>query len=96
MFILITYDISTMDVEGKKRLRKVAKTCQNYGQRVQNSVFECKVDPTQAKLLEIKLEKVIDCEKDSLRFYFLGKSMEGKIKHIGAKKSYDITDAIII
>ena len=54
------------------------------------------MDPTQAKLLEIKLEKIIDCEKDSLRFYFLGKSMEGKIKHIGAKKSYDITDAIII
>lgn len=96
MFVLITYDISTMDAAGRKRLRNVAKICVNYGQRVQNSVFECKVDPSQCRKLELDLEKIIDVERDSLRFYYLGKSKDNKIKHIGIKATYDIEGPIII
>lgn len=96
MFILITYDISTISTSGKSRLRKVAKACTNYGQRVQNSVFECKLDPTQCRSLELQLEEIIDTETDSLRFYYLGKSKETKVKHIGAKAAYDIEAPIII
>ncbi len=96
MFVLITYDISTSDEAGKRRLRKVAKACTNYGQRVQNSVFECKLDPTQLKLLEMKLLEIIDEEKDSLRFYQLGNRKDTKTKHIGAKPGYDIEQAVII
>ena len=96
MFVLITYDISTMDAAGRKRLRKVAKMCINYGQRVQNSVFECKVDPAQCRKLELDLEKIIDTDKDSLRFYYLGKNKDTKIKHIGTKESYDIDGPLII
>ena len=72
MFVLITYDISTVDEAGRRRLRKVAKMCVNYGQRVQNSVFECKIDAAQCRKLEIDLEKLIDRKQDSLRFYYLG------------------------
>jgi len=96
MFVLITYDISTMDAIGKKRLRKISKICCNYGQRVQNSVFECKVDPAQCKKLELDLEKAIDIDKDSLRFYYLGKNKDAKIKHIGTKNTYDIDGPLII
>ena len=96
MYVLITYDISTVDSAGKSRLRKVAKVCQNYGQRVQNSVFECKVDPAQCKTLELKLEKIIDEATDSLRFYYLGKTKELKVKHVGAKPAYDIESTLII
>lgn len=84
MYVLITYDISTVDSAGKSRLQ-VAKVCQNYGQRVQNSVFECKVDPAQCKTLELKLEKIIDETTDSLRFYYLGKTKELKVKHVKGK-----------
>ena len=96
MYVLITYDISTVDSAGKSRLRKVAKVCQNYGQRVQNSVFECKVDPAQCKTLELKLEKIIDEATDSLRFYYLGKTKELKVKHVAAKPAYDIESTLII
>jgi CRISPR-associated protein Cas2 len=85
-----------MDSDGRRRLRKVAKICQNYGQRVQNSVFECKVDPVQCRQLELKLEDVIDESEDSLRFYYLGKVREPKVKHIGTKQIYDLEKAIII
>ena len=72
MLVLITYDVNTTDAGGKKRLRKVAKKCVNFGQRVQNSVFECILDAAQARLLRHQLEELIDPEKDSLRFYYLG------------------------
>lgn len=96
MLVLITYDVSTETEAGKKRLRKVAKQCVNYGQRVQNSVFECVMD--YAKCLEVKhiLEQIIDTEKDSLRFYYLGNNYRNKVEHIGAKKSFDMEGPLII
>lgn len=89
MMILVTYDVNTEDSLGKSRLRKVAKVCVNYGQRVQNSVFECSVDPAQ--FLEIKkmLSDIIDFEKDSLRFYLLGKNWQNRIETLGRNESYD-------
>lgn len=89
MLVLITYDVNTEDADGRKRLRKVAKKCQDYGQRVQNSVFECLLDAGQYKVVRAALEELIDAEKDSLRFYFIGDKYRSKIEHIGAKKSYD-------
>lgn len=96
MMVLITYDVNTETDAGKARLRKVAKQCVNYGQRVQNSVFECVMD--YAKCLEVKhtLEKLIDKDKDSLRFYYLGNNYKNKIEHIGAKQSFDVTDTLIV
>lgn len=96
MYVLITYDIRTLDAVGRKRLRRVAKICTNYGQRVQNSVFECLVDPAQCKKIEIELEKIIDKENDSLRFYYLGEKYDSKVKHIGAKYSYDMEGVLLI
>ncbi|MDO4851063.1 MAG: CRISPR-associated endonuclease Cas2 [Actinomycetota bacterium] len=89
MLTVIAYDVNTTDAAGRKRLRKVAKYCVNYGQRVQNSVFECCADA--AKMVQIKndLAKMIDTEKDSLRFYHLGNNYAKKIEHVGAKRSYD-------
>ncbi|MDD2261804.1 MAG: CRISPR-associated endonuclease Cas2 [Clostridia bacterium] len=89
MMVLITYDVETVSNFGKKRLRKVAKQCVNYGQRVQNSVFECLVDPTQLAELKHRLENIIDKEKDSIRFYYLGSNWKTKVDHIGVKDSYD-------
>lgn len=89
MMVLITYDVCTEDADGRKRLRLVAKQCKNYGQRVQNSVFECLVDPTQFAELKHKLEKIIDEEKDSLRYYYLGKNWKKRVEHVGAKETYD-------
>ena len=86
---LITYDVNTTDAEGRKRLRKVAKCCINYGQRVQNSVFECVADAATMAKVKDKLVKLIDTEKDSLRFYYLGNRYHGKTEHIGAHPSYD-------
>lgn len=86
MLVLITYDVSTEDTKGKGRLRKVAKQCVNYGQRVQNSVFECVLDPGQCKLLKAQLLKIIDLDKDSLRFYYLGNQYKSKIEHYGTKR----------
>ena len=96
MLVLITYDVNTADAAGRKRLRQVAKQCVNYGQRVQNSVFECQLDSTQLREVAAKLEKLIDKEKDSLRFYNIGSSYENKIKHIGARPSFDVTDTLIV
>lgn len=95
MFVLITYDVNTETEAGKKRLRKVAKACQDYGQRVQNSVFECVIDPARFRILQAKLEKLIDKEKDSLRFYFLGDEWKNRIIHIGAKPALDLTGTLI-
>lgn len=88
MLVLITYDVNTADAAGRKRLRQIAKQCMNYGQRVQNSVFECLLDPAQARMLKHKLCGIMDEEKDSLRFYYLGKNYETKIEHFGTKESY--------
>ncbi len=95
MLILITYDVNTQTLDGRKRLRKVAKECVNYGQRVQNSVFECQVDSTKYRQIKAILESIIDKEKDSLRFYNLGDQYKNKVDHIGSKESYDVTETLI-
>ncbi|WP_100487140.1 CRISPR-associated endonuclease Cas2 [Sporolactobacillus pectinivorans] len=95
MLVLITYDVSTVTGAGRKRLRKVAKICQNYGQRVQNSVFECIVDATQFTSLKIELANVIDVSRDSLRFYQLGKNYKNKVEHIGAKESVNLEGPLL-
>jgi len=89
MMVLVTYDVNVTTPEGKKRLRRVAKQCVNYGQRVQNSVFECLVDPTQFVVLKTKLEKIADPELDSLRYYYLGSNWKKRVEHFGAKSTYD-------
>lgn len=96
MLILITYDVSTVSAGGKKRLSKVSKKCLNYGQRVQNSVFECILDSTQFKQIKYQLEEIIDKQTDSLRFYNLGDKYKSKVEHIGAKESYDIEGTLIL
>ena len=88
MLILITYDVNTTSAEGQKRLRKVAKICVNYGQRVQNSVFECLLDSSQCRLLQAKLLKIMDSELDSLRFYYLGNKYDTKIENFGRVNAY--------
>jgi CRISPR-associated protein Cas2 len=95
MMVLITYDVNTETEAGKKRLRKVAKQCQNYGQRVQNSVFECIIDPARLKQLQANLEKLIDKDKDSLRFYYLGDEWRKRVEHMGAKASMDLEGPLI-
>jgi len=89
MMVLITYDVSTVSEDGKKRLRKVAKECVNHGQRVQNSVFECLLDPAQFANLKHTLCSIIDEDKDSLRFYYLGKNWKRRVEHYGAKEGYN-------
>ena len=96
MLVLVSYDVSTVDPLGKRRLRQVAKACQNYGIRVQNSVFECNVDPAQwVKCKEI-LESICDPERDSLRYYYLGSNYKNKIEHYGAKPSIDVEDVLLL
>lgn len=96
MLVLITYDVSTQNASGKTRLRKVAKECVNYGQRVQNSVFECVLDASQMLRLKDHLVSLIDENEDSLRFYYLGKNYQTKIEHFGCKTSYDAEVTLII
>mgnify|MGYP001307783510 CR=1 FL=1 len=96
MFVLITYDVNTETPAGKKRLRMVAKQCVNYAQRVQNSVFECHADAAKMRAIEERLIKIIDPEHDSLRFYYLGNKYETKVKHIGAKPSFDVNNPLVI
>lgn len=96
MFVLITYDINTTTKEGRKRLRNVAKVCQNYGQRVQNSVFECKVDEGQFRTVKNQLNKTINHQKDSLRFYRLGKNYERTVEQVGCNETYNIEDPLIL
>ncbi|MEF2967713.1 CRISPR-associated endonuclease Cas2 [Paenibacillus sp. M1] len=95
MLVLVTYDVSTLDSEGQRRLRNVSKICQNYGQRVQNSVFECIVDATEFTTLKLKLADVIDEDQDSLRFYQLGNNYKNKVEHIGVKESLDMEGPLI-
>ena len=96
MMVLISYDVSTTSPAGKKRLRKVAKECQNHAQRVQNSVFEADLDYSSFLKLKEKLMDLIDKEEDSLRFYYLGNKWERRVEHIGAKKTYNPEGVIII
>lgn len=95
MMVLITYDVNTETEAGKKRLRKVAKACQNYGQRVQNSVFECLIDPARMRQLQETLENLMDKDKDSLRFYYLGDEWRGRVVHLGTKNTYDMEGTLI-
>lgn len=96
MLLLITYDVSTQDAAGRARLRKVAKSCMNYGQRVQNSVFECIVDASQALLLKDELVNLVDTKQDSLRFYYLGNKYETKVEHYGIKTAYNAEGILIV
>ena len=96
MLVLITYDVNTEDAAGRKRLRQIAKQCVNYGQRVQNSVFECLLDAAHCRSLQAKLCGIMDPEKDSLRFYYLGNRYENKIEHFGAKQTYSPKDVLML
>lgn len=96
MMTLVSYDVSTVDSAGKKRLRKVAKECVNYGQRVQNSVFEVDVDYGTFLKLKDRLIKIIDETQDSLRFYYLGNNWKRRVEHIGAKETYDPEGSLIL
>lgn len=96
MLVLITYDVNTQDAQGRRRLRQVAKECVNYGQRVQNSVFECLLDAAQLKMVKHKLVGLIDPEKDSLRFYNLGNKPQSKVEHVGTKTSYDPQGVLMV
>ena len=96
MLVLITYDVNTEDAPGRRRLRRIAKECVNYGQRVQNSVFECLLDAAQCRSLQAKLCSIMDMQRDSLRFYFLGNRYENKIEHFGCKNTYMPEDTLIL
>ena len=95
MLVLITYDVNTETEAGKKRLRKVANACQNYGQRVQNSVFECIIYPARFKQLQANLEVLINKDVDSLRYYYLGDEGNARVEHVGAKKPMDLKGTLI-
>lgn len=96
MMVLITYDVNTQTSEGRRRLRKVAKKCLDYGQRVQNSVFECVIDAAQFVAIKHELENIIDKTVDSLRFYSLGNQYKTKVEHIGTKESFDVEGPLIL
>ncbi|HZF62163.1 MULTISPECIES: CRISPR-associated endonuclease Cas2 [Desulfovibrio] len=96
MLVLVSYDVNTQDAAGKRRLRKIARHCENWGQRVQFSVFECVVDPAQWVALRNNLLDCMDEEKDSLRFYFLGANWKNRVEHVGAKPSYDPQGTLIL
>ncbi|MFD2678538.1 CRISPR-associated endonuclease Cas2 [Camelimonas lactis] len=96
MLVLVTYDVRTSEPGGARRLRRVAKACRDFGQRVQFSVFEIEVDPAQWTLLRARLEGLIDPEQDSLRYYFLGANWSRRIEHVGAKPATDLNGPLII
>ncbi len=96
MFVLVSYDVDTHNAEGERRLRRVAKVCKDYGQRVQYSVFECLVDPAQWVVFRDRLISVIDEEKDSLRFYYLGSNWQNRVEQIGAKPGIDQEGPLIV
>lgn len=96
MFVLVSYDVATSSLGGQRRLRRVAKACKDYGQRVQFSVFECIVDPAQWTKLRQRLIDEIDQEEDSLRFYFLGSNWKHRVEHVGAKEGVDQEGPLII
>ena len=96
MLVLITYDVNTETVSGKKRLRKVAKQCENYGRRVQNSVFECILDQAQSVVLKQSLIDIIDENVDSLRFYYLGNKYQTKVEHVGVERGFAVDQPLIL
>ncbi len=96
MLVVVSYDVATKEKEGARRLRHIAKACENYGQRVQNSVFECVVDPDQWTMLKLRLLDLFEPEKDSLRFYFLGANYENRIEHHGTKPSLDVKGPLLV
>lgn len=93
--VLVSYDVSTVSAEGRRRLRRVAKACLDYGQRVQESVFECVVDPEQWARLRLRLLREFNGDEDSLRFYHLGSNWKGSVEHHGAKPSVDLDGPLI-
>lgn len=96
MLVVVSYDVSTIEPKGRKRLRKVAKICKDHGQRVQFSVFECDVDPAMWVSFRQKLVDVIEPKKDSLRFYFLGSNWKRRIEYVGLNKSYDPDEPLVV
>jgi CRISPR-associated protein Cas2 len=95
MVVLVTYDVSTVTKEGKRRLVKVAKACLDFGQRVQNSVFECQVEPAQWVALRARLLALYKPAEDSLRFYFLGSNWQRRVEHLGRQRSVDLDGLIV-
>lgn len=96
MMVLVTYDVSTLDVEGRRRLRRVARACQDHGQRVQFSVFEIEVEPAAWTRLKARLEAIIQPEVDSLRYYHLGANWTRRVEHVGAKPALDLNGPLIL
>lgn len=96
MMILVSYDVATTTLEGRRRLRQVGRACQNLGQRVQKSVFECLLEPAQWTRLKLQLLKLYNPEEDSLRFYYLGSNWRGKVEHHGAKPSLDPEEPLVV
>ena len=96
MLVLVSYDVSTVTQKGRTRLRKIAKKCQDYGIRVQNSVFECNVDSAQWCILKYELEQICDPQSDSLRYYYLGQNYHTKVEHFGAKPSIDVEAPLLL
>ncbi|WP_415519736.1 MAG: CRISPR-associated endonuclease Cas2 [Desulfovibrio aminophilus] len=96
MFVLVSYDVKTEDGDGRRRLRRIAKACQDYGQRVQYSVFECIMDPAQWTRLRARLLREMNSEEDSLRFYFLGSNWQRRVEHVGAKPALDLEGPLVI
>lgn len=96
MMVLVTYDVSVTEGNGAKRLRRVAKACRNYGQRVQYSVFEIEAEPAQWTMLKAGLEAIIDAEHDSLRYYYLGSNWRRRVEHVGAKPAVDLGGTLIV
>ena len=96
MFVLVSYDVSTTTPAGRRRLRRVAKVCEDFGQRVQNSVFECILDPASWALLRDRLLQEANLEEDSLRFYFLGSNWRSRVEHCGAKPTEDLEGPLIL
>jgi len=96
MMVVVTYDVSTVSTGGQRRLRRVARACLDFGQRVQKSVFECAVDPAQWTTLKLRLIDEIDPEEDSLRFYFMGSNWKGNVEHVGAKPARDLDEPLLL
>ncbi|MDF2140876.1 CRISPR-associated endonuclease Cas2 [Paenirhodobacter sp. CAU 1674] len=96
MLVLVTYDVNTLEAGGRKRLRQVAKACEDFGQRVQFSVFEIEVDPAQWTKLKARLEAIIHLDHDSLRYYYLGSNWERKVEQVGAKPAMDLNGPLIL
>jgi CRISPR-associated protein Cas2 len=96
MFVIVSYDVATSEGNGQRRLRRVARACKDFGQRVQYSVFECIVDPAQWAALKDRLISEIDPETDSLRFYYLGSNWKHKVEHVGAKKPFDQEGLLLV